>query len=218
MSNSKLRFWFSVYVILLANACIASPEQDKPITTIGNENSFQIATNSVVNNDKNKPSEASNCGIDTQFKQAILKNNFSIKQLLSIEKSSIPNIADNIKSIRKLFKGKETVFDAYSTLDRYTIKSSTSKISFNLYCFQFNDSQLASSWFDTLDKLKSTGIRTAILSRPKKIVALANNKIFVIEGYHISSFKSLHFILDQIPNKQSTLSPEHESRFGTPDS
>ena len=214
MKHSKSRLWFMLYVSLLTNACIASPE----LANSGTDNSPQAATTSVVNNENNSTSEELNCGINTTFKQAILKNNFSVTQVLAIEKSSIPNIADNIKSIRKLFNGKETVFDAYTTLNRYTIKSSTSKISANLYCFQFKDSKSANNWFDTLDKLKSSGMRTAILTKPKKIIALANDKIFVIEGYRISSYKSLHLILDQIPNKQSIISPEQESRFGTPDS
>ena len=205
--------WVFVYVFLLTLSCNALPEQDNSQKAGQSAPISKNAEGRALNSSTEDIKGALDCGIDAKFKDGIKKDNFTIIQVVRIQKSSIPNIPDNIKSIKKIFVGKEDIFDSFSSLHRFSIKNTKSKVSANLYCFKFQDASQASKWFDVVDKAGPLSERLPVLRRPKKLMALANDKVFVIEGYHISSFISLRFILDNIPNKSAILYPDKTTRL-----
>jgi hypothetical protein len=144
--------------------------------------------------------------INDQFRNALLEKGFAIHSPENIEK---PNIIDNIKRIKPFFKDNDELFFSYSVLSRHIINKKNSNISARLYCFQFSDNEQAFKWFDVVDKMKEKGNRRfVVFSKPKKLMALSENKIFLLEGYHISNFDALNFIIDQLKNVQVVLGPK----------
>ncbi|MGD8569385.1 MAG: hypothetical protein PVJ39_14970 [Gammaproteobacteria bacterium] len=148
------------------------------------------------------------CGIDSRFKNAILKKDFTISGPEQVTQSEIPNIPDNIKAVKRIYGGKEDIFDSFSTLSRFMIKNNKSNVNARFYCFQFANAKAATTWFNVVDKAGPTSERFVVFRKPKKLMALTNNKVFLVEGYHIATYEPLHFILAQLPGVQAVLGPE----------
>lgn len=143
--------------------------------------------------------------INEVFKKAIQKNGYTIQSPENIKK---PEVVDNISRVKSLFGNKDDIFFSYSALNRYALFRGENRIAARLYCFQFNNEKDASKWFRVIDNSKSQGSRRLVVfSKPKKLLRLAGDSVFLIEGYHISNFNSLYFILNQIDSLQYILSP-----------
>lgn len=151
------------------------------------------------------------CLINEAFKQALLHKEFIVHPPEKIDK---PKIVDNIRRIKPLFAGKEEIFFSYSELSRYAIDNRTNKVSARLYCFEFEKSEDAAAWFDAVDQSKAEGNRRSIVfSKPKKLLALAQNQVVLLEGYHISNFDVLNYIIDKLDNVQAVLGPKTTMRM-----
>jgi len=153
------------------------------------------------------PLSMEHCSPASSFRQALFEHEFSVGAAELIEKSEIPNIADNIKSIKKLFSEKEEVFDRFSTLSRYYIKKNNSKINARFYCLKFSKKEDARAWFEVINRSAFKNKRLIIFKKPKKVMVLSGEYIYLIEGYHITNYDVLHFIVDQLTEVDAVFSP-----------
>jgi len=143
--------------------------------------------------------------INENFRNALKKKGYEVQPPENIEK---PEVVDNIPRVKSLFGNNEEIFFSYTTLNRYVIYGAKNRISARLYCFQFKNREEASTWFEVLDNSKSQGNRRLVVFRkPKKLAGLANDRVFLLEGYFINSYEPLNFIINQIDNLEYTLSP-----------
>lgn len=144
------------------------------------------------------------------FKKALEKEAYIINPPEAIRK---PEVVDNLKRIKSLFGDQDDIFFSYITLNRYTINSNKNDTHFRFYCFQFEKSEDAAKWFDVVEESKSQGNRRLVVfSKPKKLLALAKDKVFLLEGYHISNFDALEFIMAQLENVEYVLGPSETSK------
>lgn len=194
--RKKMPLLFAVLVVLFAISCNASTENSTP-----QDNKILLAAN------ENKAGRLT-CGIGSEFESAILAKDFTISAPEKIEKSEIPNIPDNIKSIKKIYTGKDDIFESFTTLSRFMIMNKKSNISARFYCFQFDNANEASSWFNVIDNAGPESERFVFFRKPKKLMALADDKVFLVEGYHIATYEPLHFLLGQLRDVRAILGPE----------
>ncbi len=144
------------------------------------------------------PATLAHCSPAPSFNNAMLKHGFSVGAAALIKKSEISDIADNIKTVKKLFRGQDIVFDKFIVLNRHHLKKINSDVSARLYCFQFTNKEDARAWFDVIDKTKSKNKRLITFSKPKKLMALSGKHVYIVEGYHISNYDVLQLIIDQL--------------------
>ena len=195
-SHRKIALLLAILIILFAVSCNASNEQS------ANEGaSIELAA-------AGSGTGALDCGIDSHFKDAILKKDFTISGPEKIAKSEIANIPDNIKAVKRIFTGKENIFDSFTALSRFMIKNNKSNVSARFYCFQFANDTAATNWFNVVKNAGPASERLVVFRKPKKLMALKDNKVFLVEGYHIATYEPLHFILAQLPDVRSILGPE----------
>lgn len=155
----------------------------------------------------NLPTEEQ-CNPDMSFVEGLSKQGFSLSEAELIKKEDIPNLPDNIKAIEKLFEGQEDVFKTFYTLNRYHIKKHNSNISARFYCFKFLQKDDAQKWFDAVTSTPSKNKRLVTFSKPKKLMALSKNHVYLVEGYHIADYSVLHLIIEQIPEVDAVLGPK----------
>jgi hypothetical protein len=190
------KHFFSCLIELLIYAAIAIPAAGPCFAGIQAPNEEIVAT---------KEGGDTRPAINENFIRALKKKGYTIQSPDNIKK---PEVVDNIARVQSLFGNKDDIFFSYSTLNRYAIYRGKTHIAARLYCFQFKDKEKASTWFRVIDNRKSRGSRRLVVfSKPKKLLGLAGDKVFLLEGYHISSFDSLYFILNQIDDLEYLLSP-----------
>jgi hypothetical protein len=149
--------------------------------------------------------------INEVFKKEIQKNGYTIQSPENIKK---PEVVDNLSRVKSLFGNKDVIFFSYLALNRYALFKGKNRIAARLYCFQFKNKEDASTWFRVIDHSKSQGSRRiVVLSKPKKLLGLAGDSVFLIEGYHISNFNPLYFILNQIDSLEYILSPTETKKI-----
>ena len=148
------------------------------------------------------------CNPGPSFVENLVKHGYSVSQAELMKKEEIPNAPDNIKAIKKLFDGKQDVFNTFLVLDRYHIKKHDSDISARFYCFLFSNKNQARTWFDTARNTPSKYERLAIFRKPKKLMALSKNHVYLVEGYHIADYTVLQFIVDQLPEVDAVFGPK----------
>ncbi len=142
--------------------------------------------------------------LSEQFKNSMQKKGYTVHLPEKIKK---PEVVDNITRIKTLFNDEDNLFFSYSTLNRYMIYEGN-QIRARLYCFRFKNNSDALTWFKAVDNSKSTGNRRMVVFRkPKKLVALAESKVFLLEGYHISNFSTLDSIINQLENVEYVMGP-----------
>jgi hypothetical protein len=142
--------------------------------------------------------------LSDQFNSAMQKNGYTVHLPEKIKK---PEVVDNIIRIKTLFNDEDNLFFSYSTLNRYMIYKGN-QIRARLYCFRFENNSDALTWFKAVDNSKSAGNRRlVVLRKPKKLIALAENKVFLLEGYHISNFSTLDSIINQLENVEYVIGP-----------
>jgi len=148
------------------------------------------------------------CGIDANVEKNLMTRKWAISSPVAIRKAEIPASSDNVKQVQQLFIGKEKLFDSFTSLHRYMLHNNKTRLNARLYCFDFKSSQHAKKWFNVIDKTKVKGKRQAIFSKPKKLLAIAGNRVFLLEGYHIRNFDSLKEIVKNLPGVQFVLDPD----------
>lgn len=204
---SRRHLYCFLFIFFSISACNADDTSTSISSVEANmphiQSSNQYATTTQENSNKAFK-------INDKFRKALLKEGFTVHPPEDIKK---PNVVDNIQRIKPFFNDQEKVFFSYAKLNRYAIDNSKNKISARFYCFQFQNSKDAGAWFDVIDKSKALGNRRLIVfSKPKKLLALAQNKVFLLEGYHISNFDVLNFIVDQLDNVQFVLGPKSTTK------
>lgn len=189
---NKRRPYLLLFTILLIISCSASGE---PVGKSPATSSFSLPA-------------LQQCTLEPSFVDALVKQGFTISVAELIKKAEIPRVPDNIKSVKRLFQGQEEVFNGFSTLNRYHIKKNNSKVSANFYCFTFSQNNTARTWFEVVDKTPYKTNRLVIFSKPKKLMALSKNHVYLVEGYYIANFDVLNFLMAQLPEVDAVLGPK----------
>lgn len=149
--------------------------------------------------------------ISQKFRIALQNKGYTVHSPEEIKK---PEVVDNIKRVKSLFNNKDIIFFSYLTLNRYAIYKGKDRIRARLYCFQFKNNEQAYRWFEVIDNSRSEGHRRLVVfSKPKKLLALAGDRVYLLEGYHISGFDSLYFIINQLENLEYILGPTETSKI-----
>lgn len=193
----KLLLRLSFFPMLAILSCNASGE------LVGESNgNIMVASSTAVTNN------ADHCDLDPSFNDSLGEKGLSISGPELMTKAEIPTSADNIKAVQKLFQNNGEAFNTFSTISRYRIDKKNSNISARLYCFKFENNESARTWFDAVDKTPSKNKRQITFKKPKKLMALSKNQIYLIEGYHIATYDVLHQIIEQLPDIEAILGPE----------
>lgn len=198
--NKTLVLLFTLLTVLCPDLIFAADQQTKQQLNPAPQKHGMIS--------KPKVNLKRACGIDGGVENNLIKRKWAISNPVAIRKLEIPAISDNIKQVQQLFIGKEKLFGSFDTLHRYMMHNNKSRVNARLYCFEFKTAQQAKKWFNVIDKTKAKNKRKVIFSKPKKLAAIANNRIYLIEGYHIRNYEQLQFILTQLPNVHSILGPD----------
>jgi hypothetical protein len=194
---NKFLLCLSFLPMIIVLSCNASSERT------GEPNGNLVVAKSSASTDA-----SGQCSLAPSFKNSLAERGFSVSGPVLMTKGEIPTSADNIKAVQKLFQSKEEVFNTFSTLNRYRIDKKNSTISARFYCFKFANSESARAWFDTVDKTPSKNKRHITFKKPKKLMAISKNQIYLVEGYHIATYDVLHLIIDQLPEIEAILGPK----------
>ncbi len=140
--------------------------------------------------------------INENFKRNIASHNYVLQKLDDVEKFTL---VDNLRHIKSLFDEQEAEgFFSYQQLSRYAINNKSKGTSAGVYVFRFENESEALIWF-TIVKSSHESHRLMVFGKPKKMMALAGQEVILIEGYHMSNYVALNFLIEQLDGVQMVL-------------
>ena len=188
-----------IVVFLSSTACSA----DNALTSTENTQDVQLAQSDPVTPNGQSHGKFS---ISDKFRPTLLEKGFSIEAPEEIEPSKL---IDNMRQLKIFFDENTLDFFTYTSLSKYHISNSTNRSIVSLYSFHFKSKEAATSWFNVFDKTKLKGQIKITFSRPKKMLGLVGSNVIFVEGYMISDFEPLKFIVSNIDGIESILDPKY---------
>ncbi len=190
---TKAATLFFIFLTLFTGFAIVAAEIEKP-----------------TDNSKDLVLKFAPSSIDNNFKQAITVDNYSLETLDTLESFVL---VDNLRHVKSLFDFQEAEgFFSYQRLDRYYITNKGKGTSARLYSFRFESSEEAVLWFNTIES-SHVSHRLMVFGKPKKVMALVGSEVILIEGYNMSDYKALHFLINQIDGVEVILGPKEIKRL-----
>jgi len=142
--------------------------------------------------------------ISKKYRATLLNKGFVVQAPEDVEASKM---IDNMWQLKKFFEDKNSDIFKYTRLKKYHIVSKKNKSSATLYCFHFDSRQAASDWYSVIDKTRLKGQLKIVFRRPKKMLALLRYNVILVEGYRMSDYEALKFIVTNLDGVSSILDP-----------
>lgn len=181
--NIKSISLFFVALFFFSTACSTEPPQIDSSNSLKQDSEFLFT-------------------ISEQFKSALRKKNFLIHEP---EKLETTILIDNMWQLNKFFINRH-IFE-YTNLRKFRITNTKNNSSASLYSFQFNSQEAATSWFNVFYKTNIKGQLKISFGRPKKMLGLVNASVILIEGYSMSNYENLNYIVTNLDGVTAILDP-----------
>jgi len=139
--------------------------------------------------------------ITDSFRAELKKQGFIIPDPKIIKK---PELVDNLDQIKGFFGNNAQAYFTYTRLTNYLIKNIHNKKMVNLYCYQFENTNNAKDWYNTITNSNKFLIRT-VFRRPKKTMGLSDGYVILLEGYNMSDDTALRYIMGKLDNIKAVI-------------
>lgn len=195
----------SLTVILIATlfsgtACSAGNNDDSP--AISHTASETVLAQSGSSEEKNPA--GNQFTIREKFRATLGTKFFTIEEPEELETSKL---IDNMWQLKKFFDDSKSNIFAYTSLSKYIIKSTKNSSSAALYRFHFVNQDAAKNWFNVVSETRLQGELKMSFRRPKKMLGLTGENVILVEGYRMSDYKDLKFIISNVDGVTSIVDP-----------